>query len=434
MEIYDLQNIQFEELAQELEYTVDLERAMILKTEEIPKILDFLYVNYSKYINDTSNVIYTSLNKPIGLNARKPKASFNQLSSYQRLSEIFSEVATQISLMLKEIKEYLMPKLNFCIEYATKTTEEIFTSSKELEKLYQETRAGIVSNYASLNSLAKDIVTYKKKNDTAKLQHITYQYMNKLKVSKVMSRNLNYQFSHYDKFAKTSIKKLRELDMARAQIYLDFILKLSDIYTDSSLNYLRVFAEMEKKYTKYAKLFSGEKYLEGFIAMHGIFRTNLSDVAFYPPPNPFTEDHDFIMRPTHIDVPPVDYPLFVGKAIYDFDSRNINEVSIRIGETIYLYEKPFGNWVLASHNKVFPEGFVPTAAITTIYTKMGITMETKVENGEYLGIYPTAHFIIEKDDGENYIVRNIDNKVGKVKKTDILVDEKFLFIVNFHAE
>lgn len=422
MEIFDQQNAQFEELVQEFEYILNIEKKMVKGTSALPSILQYLCENYNKHVSETSSAIYESLNKSAQVISQNTTGATNQISSYKRLSEIFSEVSTQISLLMMIVSNHLHPKIVDCVSNANKVLDNIFTKKALMEKQYKELRGTIFSNYSALRSMAKDITSASKKNDTAKLTSFSQQYMVVLKCTKILTRKLNQQFVLYDRFVKITIDKMKGLDRARSQVCLDFFLKLSDIYMDSSVNYLKVFDQMEQKYSKLSNLYSRESYLSAFINKYNIFRTNLSDVTFVPQPNPFIEDNDIILRPSHIKVPAIDYPLFVAKAIYDFDAKNINELSIKAGETLYLYEKPVGSWVLASHNRNFAEAFVPTNAITTSYTKMGMTMETKVSHGDFLGIYPTCHFIVEKDDGENYFVRNPQNQVGKVRKTDLLID------------
>lgn len=421
MELFDAQAVEFDELTAEFEKLVAIEQGLVERTKQIPDILKYCCENYIMFINSTSTVMYEAVNKSVLIFSTNLQKS-SIMSQYTRLSEFYSEISSQIITLITEIQNELQPKLKQAIQSSLETLSKYCDKCRTIENQYKEIKSSIYSGVNTLKSISKEAATARKKNETYTATALCEKYLAIFRSMKLMSRNMNQLYIQYNNTIKEAADAFKEEDRIRSKVITEFILKLSDVYQESSENYAKVYQIITDKYSKPQNVFTGEQYIQSFVAAKGIYRTNLSDIVFEAPNFQFEEDTDILIRSSHITVPPIDAPIFLAKAKYNFDGRGENELSIHEGQIIYLYEKPTSQWTLASWSPEYPQGYVPTAAIQQVHKKLAVSLETRATDGDYIGIYPGQFLFVDKEEGDTLLCTNAQGIQGKVRRLDTTHD------------
>ena len=99
-----------------------------------------------------------------------------------------------------------------------------------------------------------------------------------------------------------------------------------------------------------------------FLRVHKVARTSIPKKRFAPFRFSF---QDPLLSPPAFTTRIIEtnLPLFIGLVKHDFDAKKENELSVKKGERIYLYEKPNDSWVLASKAISSEFKFVPSKAV-----------------------------------------------------------------------
>ncbi|EAX88207.1 Variant SH3 domain containing protein [Trichomonas vaginalis G3] len=421
MESYDAQFIQFNELTAEFHKFLDTEENLILHTKSLIDILEYCCDNYNSFLANTSQVMFQSLTKSVLVFSENSSNTEIFNSQYQRLLDIYAEISAQIILMIKRIHKTLVPQIKDAVREELDVFEDCKERVSEIEKNYLNRKTSINNNVSMLKGIAKDIASAKKKNDVFKLTPLVKSYVQIYKSTKVISRNLNLFILKYNKEVQKATEAFKNLDTKRSQIILNFILDISTEYEDSFKNYTSVYKAITEKYSKPQNVLTGEDYVKWFIHEKNLFRTMLSDAVYKSTGFQFEEDPDILIRSSHIEAAPTDYPIYVAKAKYKFDSKGQTELSFLPGDTLYLYEKPSQMWILASKNGQYPQGYIPSSAITILEKKFCYSLVSKAYDNDYLGIAPGMCLVIENNLGDTYICTNPQGKQGKVKKSDVVI-------------
>ncbi|KAH0801883.1 Variant SH3 domain containing protein [Histomonas meleagridis] len=155
-----------------------------------------------------------------------------------------------------------------------------------------------------------------------------------------------------------------------------------------------------------------------FARIHKISRTSLHKIQFVPFQftfqDPLLKPPPFTTRINEVNV-----PLYIGIVKHDFEAKKKNELSVKKGERIYLYERPIDLWILASKIDSNEFKYVPLKAIEIPETPLMFTVlpqiaknedEMTVRAGELL-------FVKEKYENSDYVL--CEDIKGNVKKVHI---------------
>ena len=114
-------------------------------------------------------------------------------------------------------------------------------------------------------------------------------------------------------------------------------------------------------------------------------------------------------------------PLLLGICTKDFESQAVNELTLKKGQEVYIYEYPLFQWVFASLDPSGPAGYVPSDCLLIKYLKTAISFVTKIGVDDYLTLKQGEFLIVLSEDREKNVAkcRNLNGNEGIVCLDDI---------------
>lgn len=427
MTSFNLQDQVFEIVVNVFEKSFMQERALLEYHKKCPQIIGNFCLLLQKFATQSSLVLQSKIDKyrKVFTQAKALTPGFpgQQVLQLDQINHMINEQCGQAILLAEHIQNDFLPKFKCAIITSTTTMNKISYTIKEAENAWRDIRRQMESNDSTINSICKEVKSHKK--DILKVHGQVATYMATVKSQKYLAKKLNIAYARFVKLFKESIQEMRQINMERCKVILEFSTKLARLYDEMSIVIAKVNESIFKRnsFDDIPKMPISD--LITFIVSHDIRRTSIGNVSYEQYKFKQPEIDPIIGIPSYQTGSLYEPPILIAQALNNFVASAPNEISCYKGQTIYLYEPPIENWVLASSNKTFPEGYVPRNNIKVLNKKIALSLkQLAYENGK-LGIFPGEFLIIEYEDEKGYACENTSGRFGYVDKNAVIVEKLY---------
>ena len=361
-----------------------------------------------------------------GLPPQVPGIPGFQEKYFQTIADLYYVVLTLSEDTGNHIKNDITKTVQNLLHLRLVTIQKYDEQVQNAKNEYKTIKQNCKNNYNQLIQMHKDLVHLHAKQDKKKIQALAEKYVLLMNLQKQSIHNLNLAYLQFSRAVQEATHNYYETDKYKAQNLLESFSKLTPIYLNFAETNHQIFQRILEEYQKASEENHWKKYFVEFVIKNHIVRTEYDNISFNTELFPF-DDPDLVTRITsQIYVKKKNNPLLLSLATHDFVSENPNELSIRKGQVVFLYEPPFEKWVLASTDSQKPQGYVPSAAVDVCDVKTGISKTTKLPDGEFMSLYPGEVIILhEIIDSEKKIwsCSKLGGTSGNVYESDIVIED-----------
>ncbi|EAY10642.1 Variant SH3 domain containing protein [Trichomonas vaginalis G3] len=336
----------------------------------------------------------------------------------QYLNTMISETCCQLLGLVQIVEESFLPNFRGQLISSTTNVNNISNNVNETYKNWKNIYSEIEENENNLNIQIKKL---KSKKNLIKKHTYAVRISNLIKKQKYLSKKINIAYLKFNKTIQGSYELMKASNSARTNTVIDFIDLISDYCINSSQVYNDRYKEIHKLNTSKQSEDASVSDLINYAISHKIMRTSVGSESYEQYTFKSKEIGAYVVPP-YIPGQFYEPPIFTAEAILDFDGVNENEISCRVGQTIYIYEPPNDMWTLASTNKEFPQGYIPSRCIKINIQRTALSLKCSSYNGEWLGVFPGEFLVIESEDNNCYICQNTSGRVGKIEKSLVIVE------------
>jgi hypothetical protein len=319
---------------------------------------------------------------------------------------------------LKELQNILLTR--------TDSIQKLNEMVVEKKKAYKAMRKQAIANLNTIKQLSKEMTHANNKQDAKKMQPLSEKYIDLIKKQKQTVRAMNMYYLSYSANVSKAVAEFELIDKSRIE-------KLIIIFNELHVNFHKTSETYKHIHRRIVtalynddtfNLWSSEMLY--FIRVHGIARTNSLPIEFELKPFSFDDDDDFSLRVVGQRFEKAcSYPVSFAIAEKDFVSEAENELSVKAGQFLCIFDSGLDKWTLASDNSNEPRGYVPTEALKFCTEIAALAIETRLEDGEFMSLYPGEMIILNKpfdDQCDILTCRKMDGTNGKVRRSDIVVE------------
>ena len=339
------------------------------------------------------------------------------------------DIVMNISSMSLETSKYITGELSQTIKGLLQQRAVVLSVHNDVvqgaKSDYKSIKKVCKTNYTQLAQLHKELVQMNNKQDKRKMQPTVEKYVQIMRTQKRLIRDLNFAYLTYCRNCQDAVSEFYKLDEVRSQQLLSIFQKLTTLYHKSALSMKQIKIQTVEANQKENETKSWEEGISRYILMNKFARTDLQDIQFEFSSFSF-DDNDLEMRVTQQSfVKRRINPLLLALATHDFVPQNENEISLKKGQVVFLYEPAHGKWVLASHDSNAPQGFVPTNAIDVCDVKTAVSCETRLPKDNFMSLCPgeviILHDLIDKEKRIWYCSK-FNGTAGNVHEADIVIE------------
>ena len=345
---------------------------------------------------------------------------------FQSLSDLIYATLTLSEETAKHIKEDLTKSVQNLLHLRIVTVQKYDEQVQNAKNEYKTLKQSCKNNYNQLMQMHKELTHLHAKQDKKKLQSAAEKYVLLMNTQKQAIIQLNLSYLKFSRAAQEAIYNYKEADRYKTENLLASFSNLAPIYLRSSDTNHEIFQRILENFQNVKENSLWKKCFSEYVIKNHIVRTEYHDISFDTELFPF-DDPDLDTHVTsQIYVKKKNNPLLLGLASRDFNAENPNELSLKKGQVIFLYEPPFERWALASTDPQRPQGFVPSAAIDVCDVQTAISKTTKLPDGDFMSLYPGEVIILhEMIDKEKKIwnCSKFSGVSGNVYETDIVIED-----------
>lgn len=397
---------------------------MILENfKDIPTFITKLIPHLKKFALESSLIMPNKLEKfNQAINNRFDLApgfpGYTETQIHQ-IKNMVGEICGQTLVYVQMIENVCLPKVKGAMITSITTMNNISFTTKEAFQQWKDLWEKIQSNETQLNALIKEMKANKK--DVIKTHAFSLQVIEIVQNQKYLSMKMNVAYTHYLTLLSNAYDHMKRLSLERSQTILNWIEQHAEFQSTASELFRSVYLNICKKHPPDDSTQIAITDLKNYILKHQMTRTYIGNDT-YEKYNFKSAEIDLYTDPCFAKGNLYEAPILVAEAIEDFVGCAENEISCEKGQEIYLYEPPNDMWTLASTNKIFPEGYIPTCCIQIKKVKTALSLKSSAYVDDWLGVFPGEFLIIESEDDGILTARNTSGKVGKIEKSMVICE------------
>lgn len=382
--------------------------------KEVSSVLNLKQYNYPLMISNIFDKFHN-----IGGVIVCPGVPGSQEKTYEHLSRILFEISAFYSNISESINLFCLPEFLDDISNDLSVLQKLKSNVDAFYMVFTIERQQTDDNFKSLTMLKENIdqLFLKKEKKKVKTEMQNYAFL----AAKVRKKclMLNLYAEKYISLVKSASSSIKTMQNKISGCAIQFLYRYVEVIRGFSFGITKCFDSIIKPRTDLMH------DLREFILYNKIARTRLK--FFEPTDVVFTfQDVALMSKITRKNYLETDAPLSIGVAKFDFTGENINELSVKEGQEIYLYETPVDQWVLASDTPFQPKGFVPVKCIELKKLRFAISSAIRIPIGDdgFLPLSSGQLIIVNSNKVDDDILecRDLKGNTGHVYREDIVIE------------
>lgn len=424
MDCYSKQELHVEETASEFDGTFITEMKLLESDRSLPVTIGNYCLILKKFATTNSSTLQIKIdkyrNKFLSSKILAPGFPGYQDIQLKHISAMLTEQCQQVLLFIENIEHDFLPMFKGMLINSSTTMNKVSSQTKEAEQIWRAIKSEMQDNDKTINTILKEMGGHKKK--LVKMHQDVLEYTNTVKLQKYLAKKLNIAYVRYCKIIKDSLVEMKLVCKARHDAILDFACKLADFYTTISSFYTAFYKTIQNSNNELDAVRSNIMDLYNYCVSHRICRQYIGDETYS---KYIFKSNEILLDSSspYAQYPHYDPPLLFAEAIRDFVGIENNEISCYKGQKIFLYEQPVDKWVLASTNRIFPTGYVPTNVIKLINVKTGFAIKWCLAQENKLPVFPGELLFIEYETDDGYWCTNSAGASGYVDRFSIVLEK-----------